>query len=230
MVEKMITLIGVGHVFGLDEHVKRIIRERRPNVVCLELDQERFEALRERDGERDPNPFFNLLERFQERIAHSFGATPGSEMLAGADAARDVGANVALIDRDIRVTLSRLLKMLPLKEKVILFVSGITSLFASKKRIDAELARIRTDDSYIDDFTKDAPMFKQVLIDERNEHMANVMLEMSRRTAGIVAVIGDGHVLGVEKLLRDKGAQTEVIRLRDIEKGEGSNRFASFRF
>jgi pheromone shutdown protein TraB len=229
MVEKMITLIGVGHVFGLDEHVKRIIRERRPNVVCLELDQERFEALRER-GERDPNPFFNLLERFQERIAHSFGATPGSEMLAGADAARDVGANVALIDRDIRVTLNRLLKVLPLKEKVILFVSGISSLFASKKRIDAELARIRTDDSYIDDFTKDAPMFKQVLIDERNEHMANAMLELSKGTLGIVAVIGDGHVLGVEKLLKDKGARTEVIRLRDIDKGEGSNRFASFRF
>jgi len=226
----MITLIGVGHVFGLDEHVKRIIRGRRPSIVCLELDQERFEALRERDGERDPNPVFNLLERFQERIAHGFGATPGSEMLAGADAAREVGAKVALIDRDIRITLNRLLKLLPLKEKVILFVSGISSLFASKKRINAELARIRTDDSYIDDFTKGAPMFKQVLIDERNEHMANAMMEISKGIAGIVAIIGDGHVLGVEQLLKEKGVQTEVIRLRDIEKGVESNRFASFSF
>jgi pheromone shutdown protein TraB len=226
----MITLVGVGHVFGLDEHVKRIVHERTPGVVCLELDQERFEALKERSDERDPNPIFYILEKFQARIAHSYGATPGSEMLAAADSAREVGAKLALIDQDIRTTMVRLWKLLPIKEKVILFVNGFSSLFASKKRIAAEVERLRTDDSYMDEFTKDAPTFKQVLIDERNRHMADALLQMSKQTAGIVAIVGDGHVPGIASILAGSGAQVEVIRLRDIAKTEESNRFASFDF
>jgi pheromone shutdown protein TraB len=226
----MITLVGVGHVFGLDAHVKRIIHELHPGIVCLELDGERFEALREGFTGEDPNPFFNLIERFQNRIAKGFGSTPGSEMLAAAEASREVGARIALIDRDIRVTINRLLRLLPIKEKVILIVSGISTLFASKKWIQKELTRIQNEDSYIDEFTKDLPTFRRILIDERNEFMALRIMDLSRENSEIVAIIGDGHVPGVERILREKGIHLEVIRLRDIQKGKITNRVAAYRF
>ena len=44
----MITIIGVGHVFQLSENIRSVIRERRPEVVCIELDQARYRALMDR--------------------------------------------------------------------------------------------------------------------------------------------------------------------------------------
>ena len=44
----MITLIGVGHVFAISRQVKEIIRVKRPDVVCIELDSARFASLQER--------------------------------------------------------------------------------------------------------------------------------------------------------------------------------------
>jgi len=42
---KMITLIGVGHVFDLKTQVRGVIVNKKPQVVCLELDRGRFEAM-----------------------------------------------------------------------------------------------------------------------------------------------------------------------------------------
>ena len=41
----MITLIGTGHVFNLSAALNRVFDEKKPDVICVELDQQRLHAL-----------------------------------------------------------------------------------------------------------------------------------------------------------------------------------------
>jgi pheromone shutdown protein TraB len=54
-----------------------------------------------------------------------------------------------------------------------------------------------------------------VLIDDRNIYMAKAITKISREHENIVAVIGDGHVEGIRKLL-DPSTDVEIIRLSQL--------------
>ena len=95
----VLTLVGVGHVFDLRRQVREVILARRPGVVGLELDRARFAALQQ-GGRRGGPPLYLLMSLFQKRVADMYGTNVGAEMLAAAQAAKDVGARVALLDRD----------------------------------------------------------------------------------------------------------------------------------
>ena len=41
----MITLIGTGHVFNLSQALLNIFDEKQPDVFCIELDKQRYQAL-----------------------------------------------------------------------------------------------------------------------------------------------------------------------------------------
>ena len=75
--DNMITLIGTGHVFNLSSALIDIFDEKNPNVICVELDQQRLNALllKKTDPERykeasKNNPFiYKILARFQDNMA-----------------------------------------------------------------------------------------------------------------------------------------------------------------
>src|SRR5512137_644628 len=96
----MITIIGVGHVFQLSENIKDVIRSRRPEVVCLELDQGRYRALTDKTSTGSVPLQYRILAFIQKRMADKFGSEVGDEMLSAVSAANEVGAKVALIDMD----------------------------------------------------------------------------------------------------------------------------------
>ncbi len=96
----MITLVGVGHVFQLRKSVQAVIASRRPDLVAVELDQTRFDALVSKQKGRPPSMMFRMLSDFQERLAEMYGSSVGDEMLAAVEAANEIGADVALIDMD----------------------------------------------------------------------------------------------------------------------------------
>src|SRR4030043_947073 len=93
----MITLIGVGHVFAISENVKEIIRSKRPEVVCLELDAARYNALVQKDHSRAVPLQYRLLAHFPKRMAGKVRTEVGDEMMAAAGAAQEVGARGARI-------------------------------------------------------------------------------------------------------------------------------------
>ena len=63
-------------------------------------------------------------------------------------------------------------------------------------------------------FGKEFPTVKDELIDKRDQHMANAIREINKYHTDIVAVIGDGHIMGVSKELGD--LNPEIIRLREV--------------
>ena len=217
----MITIVGVGHVFRLEEQVKRLITERRPDVVALELDAMRYEALRSGERGGDSNPVFALFAKFQERIAGEYGTEVGSEMIAAADAAKAVGAELALIDREVGDTLREFWGRMSFKEKVMMMVGAVGALlFANRKTVEKEMKKMEEQPDYIDKIGGDFPVLKEVLIDSRNDHMGLAVQELARKHARIVVIVGDGHVPGLVEMLRKKALPLETIRLSQLRNEE----------
>jgi len=211
----MITLVGVGHVFAISENVKQLIRSRRPEVVCLELDPRRYSALMNRDESRAVPIQYRLLAIFQKRMADKFGTEVGDEMLAAVEAANEVGAKVALIDMDAASVFARLWKRMSFKEKLHLMGGALVGLIASKERVEKELDRYEeSSDQYMELLGQGFPSIKEVLIDDRNRFMVGKLSEIAAQHGNIVAVVGDGHVPGIASGLT--GSDVETVRLKDI--------------
>lgn len=224
----MITLIGTAHVFDLRRRLQREVMERTPDVVCLELDPPRLQALlaRQRGEQRQAPapPAYRLLAEFQDRMAASRGIAPGDEMLAAYEAATAAKVPVALIDLDAQQAFGRLWGAMGLWEKARFLGSAALSAVLPRWYVDRELERIQGDPAgVLEELGKEYPTVKRVLIDERNAHMAARLAAL--RTQGkerIVAVVGDGHVEGIRGILAARAPPEDVavVRLKDLTPAE----------
>lgn len=211
----MITLVGVGHVFDLQASLRRVIEERRPAVVGVELDPTRYEALQAPPNKAPPLSVYSVLAFIQRRIASEYGTEAGSEMVTAAKTAADVGARLAFLDLDSRVVVTRLVRSMSFQEKVRFATSLLGGLFVSRKRVDAELEKFEENQgAFFDELGRDFPAVKHVLIDERNEHMAKALRTLEADHGSVLAVVGEGHVEGLRTLLADRSP--ELVRLKDL--------------
>ena len=215
----MITLIGVGHVFDISRSLENAIIERSPQVVCVELDPARYQALYSKKTERDLPLIYLMLAKFQENIAKKYGSQVGSEMLTAIETAKTLNAKVAFIDMDSSNIVANFWKSMSFTERVKFIFALVTSIFVRKKRIEKELKRFEENEGYyMESFGKEFPSAKRVLIDDRNIHMAKSIKKISEEHENVVAVIGDGHVEGIRTLL---GAyDVETIRLSQLRNTE----------
>jgi len=217
-----IVLIGVAHVFDIRDKVRQIILRKAPKVVALELDHDRFEGLMRRDERPGDTPFlYQLLARFQKDLAEQFGSEVGSEMIAAADAAREVGARLALIDMDAAGLFHTLRRSMSLREKAMLLVSVFLAFFTRKSTVEKEMKRYTEDETkFLGEIQRSYPTVMRVLIDDRNRYMAQRLREISNQSDPIVAVVGDGHVSGMRELLSGF-CDLEVFRLEDLRREDG---------
>jgi pheromone shutdown protein TraB len=214
----MITLIGVGHVFAISDNVKEVIRLKRPELVCLELDPARYHSLMQRERSGSIPIQYRLLSYFQKRMAGKFGTEVGDEMMAAVAAAGEVGAKIALIDMDAARVFAKLWSKMSFREKLNLIGGALVGLVLSKETVEKEMDKYETNEAqYLESMGKELPSVKEVLIDDRNKHMADKLGSLAAQHKNIVAVVGDGHIPG---LLQSLGAvEVETIRLRDLRSG-----------
>jgi len=215
----MITLIGVGHVFDIAGRLKGEIMVRSPGLVCIELDRHRFQSLLERPppASRGVPVMYQMLAAFQQRIAEQYGTQVGDEMLAAAEAAKELKASLAFIDLESSQIFQEFWGGMSLKEKVKLLLASFMGIFAGRRSVEKEVARFEQNpQDYIEAFSKEFPSAKRVLIDKRDEHMAQKIRELSPKYEKIVAVVGDGHIVGMGRLLAD--LKPEILRLADLRR------------
>jgi pheromone shutdown protein TraB len=223
----MITLIGTGHVFNLSEALLNIFDEKQPEVICIELDKQRYNAmmLKQSDPEkyeessRDQPVIYRLLARFQDGMADEYGVQAGEEMLTAINYAKSHQLPLAFIDMNAQALFTRMLREMSFREKLRLMFSGFGGLFVSKKRVEAELKNIEKNfDVYVEQIGKKFPTVKRVLIDERNAFMVQQLAIAGEKYEKIIAVIGDGHIPGLSTLLEKKEIDFETIRLSELRK------------
>ena len=208
-----IIVIGTAHVSKKSiEEVCKVIEEERPDAVAVELDLRRFEALTGKKQEinlleviKKGNLLLFLFQIFlsnlQKRLGKETGVSPGEEMLKAIEKAREIGADVLLIDRDIGITMKRLWNGLSFFEKLRLvynFIRGKEEEFEVDEILEKNLI-----DCIINEFRKISPKAAKVLIDERDMYMALSLLNASEKYEKIVAVVGAGHKEGIERFLRN---------------------------
>lgn len=240
----MITLIGTGHVFNLANALLSIFDTINPDIVCVELDQQRYQAmiLRQTQPEtyektRQDLPFvYRLLAQFQEDMAKQYGVHAGDEMLTAITYAQSHALPVAFIDTDAQKLFNTMWRTMPMTEKLKLMLSGFAGFFVSRKRVEQELKNYQDNfTTYIEEIGKRYPTIKRILIDERNQHMVSKLIELHQQYQRIVVCIGDGHVPGISLLLQDKQIPFETIRLHDLQtrpvpEGDGSAAHFSFEY
>ena len=221
----MITLIGTGHVFNLSQALLNIFDEKQPDILCVELDKQRFNALMMKknnpeaykNAQKNLPVIYRLLSRFQEGMANQYGVTAGDEMITTINYAQSHQLPIAFIDMNAQRLFSRMLKQMSLREKFRLMFSGFGGLFISKKHVEKEMEKLEDNlEKYIEEVGKKFPTIKRVLIDERNEYMTQQLKMATENHEKIIAVMGDGHIPGISKLLKDKELEFKTIRLSEL--------------
>jgi pheromone shutdown-related protein TraB len=212
--EKDFVLVGTAHVSKESARLaKAVIEEERPDTVCVELCESRYQAIQQKDRWQDTDIVKVIRERktflllsnlllasFQKRIAKQFDVKPGQEMITAIHTAESVGARIQLADRDIRTTLSRTWRVMGFWSKIKLLFQLMMSLGELSEIKEEDIERMKQQDvleTLLSEVGKSLPELKAILIDERDQYLA----EKIRTAPGhkIVAVVGAGHIPGIQK-------------------------------
>lgn len=212
--DKEITLIGTAHISReSSDLVGRVIEEERPDTVCVELCQSRYQSMTQKDRWQNTDLIKVIKEKkaflllsnlmlayFQRKIGQKLGIKPGEEIMRAIQMAEAVGARIHLADRDIRITLSRAWRLMGLWTKIKLLAQFVVSVGEMDTISEEDIEKMKTRDvleTLLSEIGKSLPEIKRTLIDERDQYLAYQI-----RTApgtNIVAVVGAGHVSGIQK-------------------------------
>ncbi len=216
-------------MFNLSNALLRIFDEKNPDVMCVELDRQRYNALMMklsnpeayREAGKNLPILYKLLARFQDSMAKEYGVTAGDEMLTAINYGQSRQIPVEFIDMNAQNLFPRMLKAMPMSEKLKLMLTGFGGFFVSRKRVEKELNNFENNfDKYIEQIGEKFPTIKRILIDERNMYMVQKLIELGGQHERVVAVVGDGHVPGLSKLLNEKNISFETIRLSSLRASE----------
>ena len=226
-----IRLIGTAHISRESiEEVTGAIREERPGMVCVELDEGRYAAINQQDSWaklniskvlREGKGFLLIanivLASFQRRLGNEIGAKPGEEMIAAVNAAKEIGADFSLCDREVQVTLRRAWARCNLWSKCKLLATLFASAFAREKLDAGEIENLKKSnelDNMMKALADYLPTVKETLIDERDRYLATKiwaaagkatdrtsLAEGESGSVGTIAVVGAGHLQGIQSWL-----------------------------
>lgn len=226
-----ILLVGTAHVSEKSvREVEEAIEAYKPDVVAVELDARRFQSLKAapenkelpiRDILKGNNLAIFLIQTtlalVQRRVGAEMGVRPGAEMLAAVDAAGARGLGIALIDRDLGITLGRFWAKMSLREKLRLGASLVlATLGIGTDEIDID--KITQDDvvaGLIGELRAFAPTVAEVLVDERDAYLAQNLLSLAK-TKRVVGVVGAGHREGIRRYLEHPEAIPPMAAISSV--------------
>lgn len=228
---KEILLIGTAHISQESVvTVQRVIEHEKPDVVCVELDQERYTAMVEEQRWEDLDliqviknkQLMFLMARlalgsFQKRMGGYTGVKPGAEMGAAIEIAKAQNAQVSLIDRNVRVTLLRAWRLTPFWRRTAVIASLFGGVFERREISEEELANLRQAQNIsavLDELGQALPSVKTVLVDERDVFMAHQLQTVPGNK--IVAVVGAAHVPGIIRHIHEPIEEATVAAVNEI--------------
>jgi pheromone shutdown protein TraB len=240
-----ILLCGTLHVAQTSANmVEDAMKVLRPSHVVLELCQERVENLYDQGmiditlsdivkGSYRVRSLkvlvMGLLTWMQLKAAKALGSTLGEEQILAAKIGDELGSDVILGDRLYSVTIQRIFDTVKFFEKIkfaIVFIWEILTMNLNKLKDYIKLSE--NQDGFIQDeitrFRKHLPKLATVLIDERDEFLAQTISDAVKdisnselrkppalKRARVMAVVGAGHLAGMQRCLSAGGASDERL-------------------
>lgn len=222
--DKEIILVATAHVSKESRLlVKQVIEAERPDSVCIELDEERYQSMQnpqawqntdlvkviksKRVGFLAVNLF---LSSYQKMLAKKLDTPVGGEMRQGIKSAKETGAELVLADRSIQTTFLRIWRKMSLGEKAKLFASLFFAMDEDEDISEQDLQDLMQKDmleSLISGMREKLPQVGEILLSERDQYLAHNI----KNAPGpkIVAILGGAHVPGVAQ---------EIFKTQDIAK------------
>ncbi len=231
--EKEIYLVKTAHVSRNSvEDVRECIEEVQPDAICVELDQDRYNKLKEPEKWRNTDIVKVIKEKqvgfllvnvilssFQKRIAKSMDSTSGAEMKTAMEIAEEKKIDLVMADRSIKTTFSRIWNELSGKEKMKLLTGLIESVFESEEISEDDISKLKEADALeaaLLEVGKAFPTVKRVLVDERDQYLCQKIKTAPGKK--IVAVIGAAHAKGIERNLNN---EVDIQTLDTVVKKKG---------
>jgi pheromone shutdown-related protein TraB len=216
-----IKLVGTSHIAKKSvAEVRKVITQLEPDIVGVELDINRFHSLM---GTKERKINFKDIVKFggfgfvfamvgqwiQKKLGDRVGVVPGADMKAAILTARNVKAQIWLVDQPINITLYKLSKEVSIWEKLRLVLYLIFSPLDKTNR--QMMKKINLDDvppdnlidKLISELKDKFPNIYRVLVDDRNKYIANAVNKIQKKypEKDIVVVVGAGHLKGIKKLI-----------------------------
>jgi len=222
-------ILGTAHVATASvEAVRHHIAEYQPDIVAVELCKSRHDALTSdrrldkegllkvvKEGKAPLVLIQSLLAAEQRKLGLDEGQQPGAELIAAVEEAKAAGLEVALVDRDIQVTLRRAWKNMRFIEKF----RVLKSLLGQDEEEEVPDVNALLDDSdllssLMEELRGFSPGAGKVLIDERDEYLATKISALNSDKK-VLAVVGAGHLAGIEEYL--VGNKCDIKRIEQLQ-------------
>ena len=222
-------ILGTAHVATASvEAVRHHIAEYQPDIVAVELCKSRHEALTSdrrldkegllrvvKEGKAPLVLIQSLLAAEQRKLGLDEGQQPGAELIAAVEEAKAAGLEVALVDRDIQVTLRRAWKNMRFIEKF----RVLKSLLGQDDEEEVPDVNTLLDDSdllssLMEELRGFSPGAGKVLIDERDEYLATKISALNTEKK-VLAVVGAGHLVGIKEYLVEN--KCDINRIQQLQ-------------
>lgn len=233
--DKEILLLGTAHVSKESaEEVREVIENEKPDSICIELDAQRYESMKNPKKWEDTDlvevirkkqAFLLLanliLSSYQKRMAEKLDSEVGKEMSTAMQMAEENSIPLILADRNIQTTFRRIWAKHSPKEKAKIILA-LTQTEDAEEEITAEdIEALKNADALeaaLSEISKEFPIVYEVLVQERNQVLAHNI----KNAPGpkVLAVLGAAHVPGiVEEIEKD----TDITELENVpEKSNAS--------
>lgn len=225
---RRIVLVGTAHI---SQHsvdlVRQVIEREMPDVVCVELDPQRYETLTQRKKwesldlkqvirkKQLSTLLANLvLASYQKKLGGQLGVEPGSELLEATKVAKQHDIPIVLADRDVRATLRRAGAATSMWRKMWLLSELLVGMIESPEISEEQLQELKQKDALselMEGLGQRYPALKRVLIDERDSYLKEKIHQSEGKN--VVAVVGAGHLQGIRRALEDN----EPVDLASLE-------------
>lgn len=241
-----VTILGTAHVSKASaDAVRELIESDKFDVIAIELCQSRYDSI------VNPNALANMdlfeviknkkasmvaaslaLGAYQQRLAEQFDVQPGEEMRVAIELSNDKNIHLALIDRDVGITLKRLYRNIPWWRKIYVISGLIASVITHEKVTEEEIEKLKSGDmleSTFAQFASSAYDLFRPLIAERDQFMAAKLTQLitDKKCNNVLVVVGAGHLAGLASATSSGvgNSQEEIAKLEHVPKGSGFMKF-----
>ena len=221
------------------EEVHETIDKVDPDLIAIELDNNRLQRLISTDADIDTDlsirdimnksdmglkgaVLIRLFSKFQSSIVSKLGIDMiGIDMLAGYEESKEREIPLSLVDQDVQKTFKRFtqeVSLIELIKTLFYFSVGYVQLSRKsdsevKETIDSNNIDLNFALEKIDDVF---PTFKKVFIDERDVVISNKTASVAEQFDKTVLVIGAGHEPGVTKKITEEHDNVQVKQVEDL--------------